>query len=66
MVADVVEITLCPDVYSGNGGVCSNGVHCWSISFLMAVTGRTRLNLYLLFQHDTKASLKPSETIACA
>src|SRR2546425_5547217 len=56
---------LCPDVYSGNGGVTSSGVQPASFSvstggsrspLRIAVTGRQNSNLYLQSQEMIAAS----------
>src|SRR6187401_2544356 len=54
--AEAVEITLCPLLYSGNGGVCKSGFHFSSIYPLTAVSGRIRLLRYFSSQQLIKAS----------
>ena len=51
-----VEITLCPLVYSGKGGVCSMGIQLSSMNRLMTVSGRMRLLRYFSSQLEIKAS----------
>jgi pilus assembly protein CpaF len=55
-VAAAVEMTLCPLVYSGNGGVCSSGSHASSMWALISVSGRARLLRYF----SSQLLMKPS------
>src|SRR5476649_2489799 len=52
------EMVECPQVYSGNAGVCRYGRQFMSMYLLITVSGRTVLYLYFTAQHCIKASNK--------
>ena len=54
-----MEITLCPLVYSGNGGVCSNGCQRSSRYLLITVSGRIMLLRYFSSHTLMKPSARP-------
>ena len=62
--AAAADWTLCPEVYSGNGGVTSRGVHAGSIRRRMPVTGRTRSYSNFVCQQATNASETAIATFA--
>src|SRR5690606_41148450 len=55
-MAAAPEITECPLVYSGNGGVWSIGIQFSSIYWFMTVSGLIRLLRYFSSQQLIKAS----------
>src|SRR5919199_3876887 len=63
--ATAVDITLCPLVYSGNGGVCSNGCQRGLMYRLITVSGRIRLVRYFSSQQLMNASIRVIATREC-
>src|SRR5690242_2058646 len=54
--ADALDITLCPLVYSGKGGVCNNGTQFSSMYWLMYVSGLIKRLRYFSSQQEMKPS----------
>src|SRR5687767_15063219 len=54
--AAALDITLCPLVYSGKGGVCRRGSHLGSMMSLITVWGRITRLRYFSSQQEIKAS----------
>src|SRR2546425_3444341 len=65
-VAAAADCTEWPDVYSGNAGVTRNADQTGSIKFLMYVSGRSRLYVYLVSQQLMNASATAMPTRANA
>src|SRR6218665_3257904 len=62
--AAAADTTLCPLVYSGNGGVCNKGVHSALTCLFIAVCGRIRSLLYFSSQQLIKAWCRTRASIA--
>src|SRR5687768_2376905 len=62
VIAEAVDITLCPLVYSGNGGVCRSGIQSSSMCSLMKVSGLTSFERYFSSQQLMNPSISATET----
>src|SRR5215213_689004 len=66
VTAEALDITLCPLVYSGNGGVCNKGIQSSSMYWLIKLSGRITRLLYFSSQQLMNPSTSEMATRAYA
>src|SRR5690606_6668512 len=59
-----VDITLCPEVYSGKGGVCNRGIQSSSMYKLIYVSGLINALRYFSSQQERNPSKTAKEVMA--